>query len=61
MVLWAVFTLIIAMFVFNYPVVLNKWFNHIDFAHILMAASSVIILKSCRIMEENTISSNEFS
>jgi len=34
-----------AAFVFNYPIVIHKWFNHRDLAHILMAIGSFIFLK----------------
>lgn len=43
--LWAIAVLIVAGFIFNYPVVLHEWFNHRDFAHILMAIGTLIFLK----------------
>ena len=41
----AIAVLIVAGFIFNYPIVLHKWFNHRDFAHILMAIGTIIFLK----------------
>lgn len=44
--LWAILVLSIAAFVYNYPVVPHQWFNHLDFAHVLMAIGSWIFLKA---------------
>jgi len=45
-VLYTIGLLSIAAFIFNYPVILNTWFNHRDFAHILMAISALMFLRS---------------
>jgi len=42
----SVFILSIAAFIFNYPIVIHEWFNHRDFAHILMAIGSYIFLRA---------------
>jgi len=41
----SVLILSVAAFIFNYPIVINEWFNHRDFAHILMAIGSIMFLK----------------
>ncbi len=46
LMLYAVGVLAIAMFIFNYPIVLHTWFNNSDFAHIMMAICSLILLKA---------------
>ena len=43
--LQAIAVMFVAGFIFNKPVVLHKWFNHRDFAHILMAVGTIIFLK----------------
>jgi len=43
--LQSIAVLVVAGFIFNYPVVLHEWFNHRDFAHILMAVGTLIFLK----------------
>jgi hypothetical protein len=42
--LWGVAVLVVATFVFNYPVVINKWFNHSDFAHVLMTITTILFM-----------------
>lgn len=37
--------LVVALLVFNYPIVPHKWFNHADLSHVLMAISSYLFLK----------------
>ena len=44
-ILYGVFVLAIAMFVFNYPVSLHIWFNHNDLSHVLMTVASMFFLK----------------
>ncbi len=41
----SVLILSVAAFIFNYPIVIHEWFNHRDFAHILMAIGSIVFLK----------------
>ena len=41
-----------ALFVFVYPVFIDRWFNHKDLAHIIMAISSLILLKSALLMND---------
>lgn len=41
----SVLILVVAAFIFNYPIVIHEWFNHRDFAHILMAIGSAMFLK----------------
>ena len=41
-----------AMFIFNYPVIIDKWFNNKDFAHVIMAISSVIFLKGALFLSD---------
>jgi hypothetical protein len=53
-ILYAVGVLVMAAFVFNYPVVLDAWFNHRDLAHILMAIGSLMFLKAARNLEQVT-------
>ena len=48
--LYAIVAMIFAMFIFNYPIILDKWFNEKDFAHAIMAISSYILLKSSLLM-----------
>jgi len=43
--LQAIAVMLVAAFIFNYPVVLHEWFNHRDFAHVLMAIGTIIFLK----------------
>jgi len=43
--LQAIAVMFVAGFIFNKPVVLHQWFNHRDFAHILMAIGTLIFLK----------------
>ena len=50
--LYAIGTMLMAMFIFNYPVIIDKWFNEKDFAHIIMAISSIILLKSALLMKD---------
>tara|TARA_B100001778_G_C18530315_1_gene603286 strand:- start:546 stop:1238 length:693 start_codon:yes stop_codon:yes gene_type:complete len=54
-ILWGVGVLATAMFVFNYPIVIDKWFNHKDFAHTIMAISSIIFLKGALLLEDPPI------
>ncbi len=37
--------LVVALLVFNYPIVPHLWFNHADLSHVLMAISSYLFLK----------------
>ena len=50
--LYSVGVLIIAAFIFNWPVVPHIWFNHRDLAHILMAIGSGMFLKAARNLEQ---------
>ena len=45
----------IAAFVYNYPVILNPWFNNLDLAHVLMATTSFIFYKATLKLSENSI------
>lgn len=45
LILIGIIILVGAMFVFNYPVVLDVWFNHNDLSHVLMAISSWLFLR----------------
>lgn len=42
--LYGVLVLAVAAFIFNYPIVLNKWFNHHDFAHVLMIITTILFM-----------------
>ena len=42
--LYGIGVLAIAAFIFNYPIVLSKWFNHHDFAHVLMIITTFFFL-----------------
>jgi len=53
-ILYAVGVLVVAAFVFNYPVVPHIWFNHRDLAHIFMAIGSLMFLKAARNLEQVT-------
>ncbi|MBL4658269.1 MAG: hypothetical protein JKX73_09735 [Flavobacteriales bacterium] len=44
MFLRSISVLFVAAFIFNYPVVLHEWFNHRDFAHILMAIGTYLFM-----------------
>jgi hypothetical protein len=44
--------LIVAAFVFNYPVVIHTWFNHRDLAHILMAIGTLGFLKGAQTLQQ---------
>lgn len=50
MMIYAIVAMMFAMFIFNYPIILDKWFNEKDFAHVIMAISSFILLKSALLM-----------
>ncbi|PCJ79730.1 MAG: hypothetical protein COA57_15440 [Flavobacteriales bacterium] len=43
-VLYTIAILSVAMFIFNYPVVVHEYFNHRDFAHVLMTISTLVFL-----------------
>ncbi len=43
--LYAIGILAIAMFIFNYPIVLHEWFNHHDFSHVFMTIGTLYLLK----------------
>lgn len=47
----------IAAFIYNYPIVIDKWFNQLDFAHILMAIATLVFLNATLNLKENTIKS----
>ncbi|MGH1437958.1 MAG: DUF6962 family protein [Lewinella sp.] len=42
--LYGVGVLAIAAVIFNYPIVLSKWFNHHDFAHVLMIITTIFFM-----------------
>ena len=42
--LYGLGVLAIAAVIFNYPIVLNKWFNHHDFAHVLMIITTIFFM-----------------
>lgn len=42
--LYGVGVLAIAAIIFNYPIVLSKWFNHHDFAHVLMVITTIFFM-----------------
>lgn len=42
--IWGIGLLIMATFIYNYPIVLHKWFTHDDFAHILMTIATVLFM-----------------
>jgi hypothetical protein len=42
--LWGVAVLVVATFVYNYPIVIDKWFTNSDFAHILMTITTVLFM-----------------
>lgn len=42
--LWGVAILTVATFIFNYPIIINKWFNHSDFAHTLMTITTILFM-----------------
>ncbi len=44
-VLYAIGVLFVAMMIFNFHVTIDKWFNHHDLAHVLMAISSLLLMK----------------
>ena len=44
-ILKATGVLVISLIVFNYPITPHVWFNHNDFAHILMAIGSYLFLQ----------------
>lgn len=54
MMLWGILILAIAAFIYNYPIVIDKWFNHLDFAHVLMAIGSWIFMKASLCLENTT-------
>ncbi len=37
--------LIIATFIFNYPIIIDQWFTHADFAHILMMIATFFFIQ----------------
>lgn len=43
-----------AAFVYNYPIVINIWFNNLDFAHVLMAIATFFILKGSLSLQGNS-------
>lgn len=51
-IIYAVGVLIVAAFVFNYPVVIHTWFNHRDLAHILMAIGTLGFLKGAQTLQQ---------
>lgn len=53
----AVAVAFVAAVVYNYPIVLSKWFNHMDFAHVLMAIASLIFMEGTLKYKENTTKS----
>lgn len=44
--IWGVIILIIATFIFNYPIIIDKWFTHADFAHVLMTITTFLFIKA---------------
>lgn len=52
MILWSIAVLAGAVYIFNAPVILHEFFNHRDFAHILMAIGSYMILLAALRMED---------
>ncbi len=50
--LYVILSMLFAMLVFNYPIIIDKWFNEKDFAHVIMAVSSIILLKSALLMKK---------
>jgi len=50
--------LLIAVFIFNYPVVLHTFFNHRDLAHIFMACSVYLIYRATLISEKTPLHHN---
>ena len=51
LMLWGILILAIAAFIYNYPIVIDKWFNHLDFAHVLMVIGSWIFLKASLLLD----------
>lgn len=52
--LLAVGVLVLAIVVFNYPIIPHVWFNHRDLAHILMAIASFVFLKGAQNLPDLT-------
>ncbi len=44
--LYGILILIVAIFVFNYPIIIDKWFNNYDFAHTLMLISIIFFYRA---------------
>lgn len=51
--LFGIAILILAIFVFNYPIILSIWFTNYDFAHILMFISIIFFYRAGRIFKED--------
>lgn len=47
----------VAAVVYNYPIVIDKWFNQLDFAHVLMAIATLVFLSATLHFKENTLKS----
>ena len=52
-VLQAIVILAAAMFIYDFPIVLHAWFNHHDLAHVIMAFSSILLIKAAIRMKDN--------
>ncbi len=44
--LYGIAVLVAAIFVFNYPIIISKWFTNYDFAHVLMLLSIIFFYRS---------------
>ncbi|MDG1295939.1 MAG: hypothetical protein P8P48_02295 [Saprospiraceae bacterium] len=44
--LYGIAVLVTAIFVFNYPIILSKWFTNYDFAHVLMLLSIIFFYRA---------------
>lgn len=56
--LYGVAIVSVAAIIYNYPLIISKWFNHLDFAHLLMAIATFVFLKACLNFKENSLKSN---
>lgn len=47
----------IAAFIYNYPIIIDKWFNQLDFAHVVMAVATLVFLNATLKLKENSTKS----
>lgn len=56
--LYGVAIVSVAAIIYNYPIIINKWFNHLDFAHVLMAVATFVFLSATLNFNENRVKNN---